>query len=191
MGWEREYAFKQTTLAVRRKDGTRHDTFCTALVVGWLTEKAGQPYRSMHSDQLEGHNHEAMHRYTAQIALREAQRDGGLPVLLQSRGLSRHRTIEADPSKARPGRGYVASDLADAVLKLQSATRILIEVQGSKGGHAFGVRQKPTKMEFFDPNHGAYYGDRDSFPWFLAEHLRGHYGTGFRDAFSVTSLVSA
>jgi len=99
MEWEREYTFKQTTLAVRRKDGTRHDTFCTALVVGWLTEEAGQPDRSMHSDQLEGHNHEVMRLYKAQVALREAQRDGGLPVLLQSRGLSRFDGTRAKASR--------------------------------------------------------------------------------------------
>jgi hypothetical protein len=191
MGWERDYPFKQTTLAVRKEDGSPGDTFCTALVVGWLTEEAAQRFRSMHSDQLDGLNHAAMALHRGQVALRRKGREVGLPELVRSRGLSRHTSVESDRSKATPGRGFVAIDLANAVLKLHSATRLLIEVQGSLGSHAFGVRQKPTKMEFFDPNHGVYYGERGAFPWFLAEHLRNHYGTGLRDGFLVTSLVSA
>jgi len=62
----------------------------------------------------------------------------------------------------------------------------------SKGTHAFGLRIKPGRTEFFDPM-GVYCGDDADFYDFLVTHFRRKpYETGgFSVAFVVTTVVTA
>jgi len=190
MPWELDYEFKQTNLAVRTANLRDRDSFCCALVVGWLTETSEYPFRSMAKYPTPGLNRETTQLYKAQLNLRAAfaagEEEAGTSALLQSRGLVKGTTR---PSVAG---GDFTSDLAATISKLH-ASRMLIQVQGPKGTHAFGLRIKPGRTEFFDPNWGVYCGDDADFYDFLVTHFRRKpYETGgFSVAFVVTTVVTA